>query len=59
MMSSLAWRSQAALHGLRSRRRPQADSEKVFVAAHGNSIRAIVKYLEDLADDVIPGLKIP
>merc|ERR1712086_481865 len=31
----------------------------VFVAAHGNSIRAIVKYLEDIADDVIPGLEIP
>merc|ERR1712045_889012 len=31
----------------------------VFVAAHGNSIRAIVKYLEDIPDDVIPGLEIP
>ena len=32
---------------------------EIFVAAHGNSIRAIVKYLEDIADDVIPGLEIP
>merc|ERR1712176_314935 len=31
----------------------------VFVAAHGNSIRAIVKYLENIPDDVIPGLEIP
>ena len=27
--------------------------------AHGNGIRAIVKCLEDIADDVIPGLEIP
>jgi 2,3-bisphosphoglycerate-dependent phosphoglycerate mutase len=31
----------------------------VLVAAHGNSIRAIVKYIEGIADDVIPGLEIP
>lgn len=31
----------------------------VFVCAHGNSIRAIVKYLEGIPDDVIPGLEIP
>ncbi len=31
----------------------------VFVAAHGNSIRAIVKMIEGLSDDVIPGLEIP
>jgi len=31
----------------------------VFVAAHGNSIRAIVKYIEGIPDDVIPGLEIP
>merc|ERR1712176_998638 len=31
----------------------------VFVAAHGNSIRAIVKYLEGIPDEVIPGLEIP
>merc|ERR1711920_1102430 len=33
--------------------------QTVFVAAHGNSIRAIVKYIEDIPDDVIPGLEIP
>jgi len=31
----------------------------VFVAAHGNSIRAIVKDMEGITDDVIPGLEIP
>jgi len=31
----------------------------VFVAAHGNSIRAIVKMIESLSDDLIPGLEIP
>ena len=29
-----------------------------FVAAHGNSIRAIVKFSEDTAGDVITGLEI-
>merc|ERR1712226_1704730 len=33
--------------------------QTVFVAAHGNSIRAIVKYIENIPDDVIPGLEIP
>jgi len=31
----------------------------VLVAAHGNSIRAMVKMLEGLSDEVIPGLEIP
>merc|ERR1719265_2062417 len=31
----------------------------VFVAAHGNSIRAIVKFIEGIADDDIPSLEIP
>jgi len=39
---------------------PELKAQKtVFVCAHGNSIRAIVKYLEDIPDDVIPGLEIP
>jgi len=33
--------------------------KKVIVAAHGNSLRALVKYLDDVPDDVIPGLNIP
>lgn len=33
--------------------------KNVLVAAHGNSIRAICKYLDNIPDDVIPGLEIP
>ncbi|HEY59221.1 MAG TPA: 2,3-diphosphoglycerate-dependent phosphoglycerate mutase [Anaerolineae bacterium] len=33
--------------------------KKVIVAAHGNSLRALVKYLDNIPDDVIPGLNIP
>jgi 2,3-bisphosphoglycerate-dependent phosphoglycerate mutase len=32
---------------------------RVLVAAHGNSLRALVKYLDDIGDDEIPGLNIP
>lgn len=33
--------------------------KKVVVAAHGNSIRAIVKYLDNVSDEEIIGLNIP
>ena len=33
--------------------------QRVVVAAHGNSIRALVKYLDDISDDAIVGLNIP
>jgi 2,3-bisphosphoglycerate-dependent phosphoglycerate mutase len=33
--------------------------KRVIVAAHGNSLRALVKYLDDIPDDVIPQLNIP
>ncbi len=33
--------------------------KRVVVAAHGNSIRALVKYLDNIADDEIVGLNIP
>ena len=33
--------------------------DDVLVAAHGNSLRALVKYLDGVADDVITGLNIP
>ena len=33
--------------------------KRVVVAAHGNSIRALVKYLDNIADDDIVGLNIP
>ena len=35
------------------------DGKKVLIAAHGNSLRALVKYLDKVPDDVIPGLNIP
>lgn len=33
--------------------------QRIIIAAHGNSLRALVKYLDDIPDDVIPGLNIP
>jgi 2,3-bisphosphoglycerate-dependent phosphoglycerate mutase len=33
--------------------------KNVFVGAHGNSIRAIVKHIEKLSDDAIMGVEIP
>jgi 2,3-bisphosphoglycerate-dependent phosphoglycerate mutase len=36
-----------------------AADDKVLVAAHGNSLRAIVKHLYDISDAEIPGLEIP
>ncbi len=33
--------------------------QRVVIAAHGNSIRALVKYLDGISDDAIVGLNIP
>ena len=33
--------------------------KSVLVSAHGNSLRALVKHLDDIPDDVIPGVNIP
>ncbi|WP_077034198.1 2,3-diphosphoglycerate-dependent phosphoglycerate mutase [Pelomonas sp. KK5] len=33
--------------------------KRIVIAAHGNSIRALVKYLDDIADDAIVGVNIP
>ena len=35
------------------------DGRRVIVAAHGNSLRALVKYLDAISDDAIVGLNIP
>lgn len=35
-----------------------AAGQTLLVAAHGNSLRALVKKLEGLADDVVPGVEI-
>jgi 2,3-bisphosphoglycerate-dependent phosphoglycerate mutase len=33
--------------------------KKVLISAHGNSLRALVKYLDNISEDEIPGLNIP
>ncbi|MGE5864859.1 MAG: 2,3-diphosphoglycerate-dependent phosphoglycerate mutase, partial [Rhizobacter sp.] len=33
--------------------------QRIVIAAHGNSIRALVKYLDNIADDDIVGVNIP
>jgi 2,3-bisphosphoglycerate-dependent phosphoglycerate mutase len=35
------------------------DRKKVMIAAHGNSIRALVKHLDEVPDGEITGLNIP
>jgi 2,3-bisphosphoglycerate-dependent phosphoglycerate mutase len=35
------------------------DGRVVLVAAHGNSLRALIKHLDGIDDDTIPGLEIP
>jgi 2,3-bisphosphoglycerate-dependent phosphoglycerate mutase len=35
------------------------EHKKVLISAHGNSLRAIIKYLDNIADDEIPHLNIP
>jgi 2,3-bisphosphoglycerate-dependent phosphoglycerate mutase len=33
--------------------------KRVLVSAHGNSLRALVKYLDHISDEAIPELNIP
>ena len=35
------------------------EGKKVLISAHGNSIRALVKHLDDISDEDIVGLNIP
>jgi 2,3-bisphosphoglycerate-dependent phosphoglycerate mutase len=35
------------------------DGQKVLISAHGNSLRALVKHLDHISDEEIPGLNIP
>ena len=35
------------------------EGRRLLIAAHGNSIRALVKYLDDISDDAIVGVNIP
>ncbi len=36
-----------------------AEGKNILVSAHGNSLRAIVKYIENISDEEIPNLEIP
>ncbi len=39
---------------------PELKSEKnILISAHGNSLRALIKYLENISDEQIPNLEIP
>ena len=38
---------------------PLKEGRVVLISAHGNSLRALVKYLDGIADEDIPGLEIP
>lgn len=35
------------------------DGKKILIAAHGNSLRGIVKHLDSMSDDDIMGLNLP
>jgi 2,3-bisphosphoglycerate-dependent phosphoglycerate mutase len=35
------------------------DGRRLLISAHGNSLRALVKYLDGISDEEIPGLNIP
>ena len=35
------------------------DGKRLLVCAHGNSLRALVKHLDGISDEDIPGLEIP
>ena len=39
--------------------RPFNPGEKVLIVAHGNSIRALVKYIDNISNEKIVGLNIP
>ncbi|MEJ2700153.1 MAG: 2,3-bisphosphoglycerate-dependent phosphoglycerate mutase, partial [Desulfuromonadales bacterium] len=32
---------------------------RLLISAHGNSLRGLVKYLENISDEDIPGVEIP
>ena len=38
---------------------PQKSEKHVLIVAHGNSLRALVKYLDNISDEEIIGLNIP
>jgi 2,3-bisphosphoglycerate-dependent phosphoglycerate mutase len=36
-----------------------ADGERILIAAHGNSIRSLIKYFDNMSDDDIVGVNVP
>ena len=52
-------RADAAVLVRRDRARTCAASDVVLVAAHGNSLRALVKHLDGLSDEAVVGLNVP
>jgi 2,3-bisphosphoglycerate-dependent phosphoglycerate mutase len=40
-------------------KKDMAEGKRVLIAAHGNSLRALVKYFDNLSDDEIIGVNIP
>jgi 2,3-bisphosphoglycerate-dependent phosphoglycerate mutase len=36
-----------------------AEGEWIIISAHGNSLDALVKYLDQISDERLPGLEIP
>ena len=45
--------------GRGDRARPSGAAKRVLIAAHGNSLRALVKHLDGISDEEIVGLNIP
>ena len=52
-------RARDALTGNRSSRRTVRSGKRVLIAAHGNSLRALVKHLDGISDEEIVTLNIP
>ena len=52
-------RAVSAATGTRRLRRRSSPATRVIIAAHGNSLRALVKYLDNVPDDDIVELNIP
>ena len=52
-------RARAAVLERGDRPRPSRSGQRIVLAAHGNSIRALVKYLDNIGDDDIVGVNIP
>ena len=52
-------RADAAVLVRRHRPRPARSAGPVLVAAHGNSLRALIKHLDGMGEDAVVGLNVP